>query len=251
MSKLIKCICGDSFPIRGEHTIGDHSKECELVLAKKSLKKDMLADDKNEELELFKSDNPPCMCQARYEETRQEFSISSQIVKTAEHKTVFIDFPNFPTRTIHDQKRFWRFIEKLATPTTTFRFYMKHFNKHWLIKTAKFANPNLFKQITLYVVKSHKAPVSRDDILMLKHISTFDGDVAIPIRESGEKYRDLGYHLNGTHSDQCRSSERFGGTGDFQWSVCYLDRKERNNFTDECANMAITGFKPDISFIKY
>lgn len=263
MSKTVKCICGEEFPIRGVNNIGEHALECPPILEKKAKKKAKQSVDKAKELQLFtdpKNGIPPCMCQAKYEETRLAFSIKAQIEKPMETKLVFIDFPNFPTGEEWEQRKFWNFLFKLSNETTQFRIYLKFINKRWLLKTLKTVTiiQEFLDRITFYIVESDKAPVSRDDILMLKHISMETGNVVIPVRYSGEKYRDLGYHPDGNHIDECRAVERFGGKKPFKWTTYkivighdklkYVKIANHNCSTKE---VVVTGFKPNISFVKY
>jgi len=264
MSKLVDCICGEKFPIRGEGNIGDHSLVCPPVLEKKALKKSKQAVEKKKEMALFKSGNPPCMCQAKYEETRLAFNFAAselEIHQLSKAKIVFVDFPNFPTGEVWERKKFWRFLTKLNRPNTQFRLYLKGINKRWLLKSLDslpLILQNFLDKITVYVVESDKAPVSRDDILMLKHISIESGNVVIPVRDGGEKYRDLGYHLEGKHITDCRAKERFGGKKQFKWSTYKIEISDDaikyvKIASHNCSpkEIVVTGFKPDVSFVRY
>jgi hypothetical protein len=262
MSRLIKCICGESFSI-GEK-ISKHSLKCEKILERKNIKKYMQQIDKDREMKLFTSENPPCMCQAKYEETRLAFNIfSDRIFPTRDlpdKRVVYIDFPNFKTDTDYDKKKFWNFLINLWTDDTTFKIYLKGINKKWFLKSLE---PVMLLQIFLdtikvYIVNSDKAPVSRDDILMLKHLSIEKTDVILPIRGEGEKYRDLGYHVKGNHIDDCRSLERYGSLKKFKWSTFGLKIKEqgieyvdRKNYSCNCEDTIVKSFLPLIYFVKY
>lgn len=263
-TKTIECICGQSFPIKGEDNIGEHALVCPLVLERKAKKKTKQSVDKAKEMDLYTSSNPPCMCQSKYEETRLAFSLHDRKVLNkwglSLSATIFIDFPNFPTGTEKDQHKFWRFIHLLDSKHTRFQFYLKFINKKWLLNTlASFpVRSDVLKKITFYIVDSAKAPVSRDDILMLKHISIETGNVVIPIRDSGEKYRDLGYHLEGKHIEDCRAKERFGGTKQFKWVTYKINLKDDKPYYVKIANhncsskeLVVTGFEPEINFVEY
>jgi len=256
----IQCICLHYFPIKGPNNIGDHSKECKLVLEKKTNKKVALQKEKDQEMKLYKSGRPPCMCMAKYEETRVAFGINASLQKVSGPKNVYIDFPNFPTMEELEARKFWLFLISLNSQHTQFKIYMKTLNKKHFISTlySVTMSQTFLDKITIFVVQSDKAPVSRDDILMLKHISLETDHVVIPIRDSGEKYRDLGYHLEGKHTDQCRAKERFGGKKPFKWATYKLvintdtiDPVKIANHTCRPLNLVITGFASKISFTPF
>lgn len=265
--KQINCICGDSFPIKGENNIGEHALVCPPVLERKEKKKAKQSVDKAKEMEMYTNPNsgiPPCMCLAKYEETRQAFSLQDRKIlnkwEVSSAPIFFIDFPNFPTGTKQDQREFWRFLHVMDSKNTRFRIYLKFINKKWLLSTMKSfsVRPEVLKKMTFYIVDSAKAPVSRDDILMLKHISLETGNVVIPTRDSGEKYRDLGYHLEGKHIGQCRADERFGGTKQFKWVTYKIVLKDGEPQYAKIANhncspkeVVVTGFNPVINFVHY
>jgi len=263
MNKLIDCICGEKFPVKGEFTIGDHALVCPDILERKNKKKVKLADDKEKEMKLFKSTNPPCMCKSKYEETRDSFNIllnKKFISERIDKKVVYIDFPNFQTRFIWQIKKFFNMIVKLWTPKTEFKIYMKFMNKRHFIECmnkVKWPTPEIVKNITLYIVNSDKAPVSRDDILMLKHLTSSEGVAVIPLRDEGEKYRDLGYHVLGEHEDFCRALERYGGKKKFKWATYKIkvtDKYEYEKIQNcKCGvkDVVVSCFKSDIFFFKF
>jgi hypothetical protein len=143
---------------------------------------------------------------------------------------------------------------------THFRIYLKFINKKWLLTTLKSFSirPNVLKKMTFFIVDSAKAPVSRDDILMLKHISIETGNVVIPTRDSGEKYLDLGYHTEGKHIDDCRAARRYGGTKQFKWATYKIVVTKQEPKYIKIANhncspkdVIVTGFNPVINFVEY
>ncbi len=221
--RLIQCRCNGKFPIS---EIGKHATVCSVVQEFKTTKKCAQEQAVSHELQRFMSDDVPCLCQSHYQETRNLFDIMQyvqplQYVQHIQSKSpvVYIDFPNFPTNTKLERKKFCTFLLSLNTESTIFHVYMKSFHKSMLLRALHDLPNNLLTKITCFMVSSKRAPESRDDILMLKHISTESRNVILPMRDSGEKYRDCGYHMENKHTEQCRAHIRFGGSHDIEYSV--------------------------------
>lgn len=268
MIRLITCVCGASFPNRrtvpSDVLIGEHVKTCPESLAIKKVKKDKQHVSIQEELYRFKTSSPPCMCTSNYEKTRRLFNmfdgrIFSEIDQVF-NKIIYIDFPNFNTRKQHNQMAFVQLILSMWNSSNQFKIYMKGIHKNWFLMTINIMTvPAAFlSAITVYVVNSAKAPVSRDDILMLKNVS-LDDQAVIPIHGTGEKYRDIGYHINtDEHTSDCRAMERYGSSKAFKWSSFTLRTDvngkaiydKNGDHKCEICDTVINSFNSNITFIK-
>lgn len=255
----VLCVCNQEFTIQ---TIGSHAQTCQTILAIKREKKVRLLNDKKKEMELFSVPKPPCLCNAKYDETRELFSLRLGDTPHIESSVVFIDFPNINTRTRKARATFRRFLHSLYK-YKAINIYMKSINKQWFLKTLK-ENQEIrtdqetglfditWEKITVYIVESDKAPVSRDDILMLKHLSVTK-NAALVVRDGGEKYRDLGYHPIGIHEPQCSSLQRFGSTDQFRWIECEIQKGKyvnQNNYKSK-VNYMIVVTHIECKFITY
>ena len=283
--RSVLCICNQKIPIQ---TIGIHAQTCQTILVIKREKKAQLLNDKKKEMELFSVPKPPCLCNAKYDETRELFSLRERSpielslgerspielslgerssgntphTEDVRNITVFIDFPNINTGTHKARATFRRFLHSLYK-YKAINIYMKSINKQWFLKTLK-ENQEIrtdqatglydirWEKITVYIVESDKAPVSRDDILMLKHLSVAK-NAALVVRDGGEKYRDLGYHPIGIHEPQCSSLQRFGSTDQFRWIECEIQKGKyvnQNNYKSN-VNYMIVATHIECKFITY